>query len=154
MNRATLIAGIGGGLLTALLLAPATGTALGELARARSERADAAAVAATPTRLPPLVDAGARVRAVSEAEAGRAAAERLRRLAAGNGVLVEQVETVRGGGGLVRLRVRLSGSDRAVIALIDRIERDRPLLRFRSWRVTALSDSGLRLDGEAVGAWR
>jgi hypothetical protein len=154
MTRATLIAGAGAGLLTLLLLAPATGTALGKLAQARADRMAAAALARTPATRPPLLPSALRVRAANEAEAGRVVAARLRARAASAGVLVEQADRVRGGGGLVRLRLRLSGPDKAVVALADRLEREAPLLRFTRWRVGALPDGGARLDGEAVAAWR
>jgi hypothetical protein len=154
MTRATLIAGAAGGLLAVLLLAPATGTALGELSRARAARAEAAAFdTRSPTSLP-LVAPALRIVAPNEAEAARALASRVRTLAAQGGVLVEQAQGVRGSAGLARLRLRLSGPDKAVIALADRLERDAPLLRLRSWQITALGDGGLRLDGEAVAAWR
>lgn len=42
------------GLVAALLLAPAAGTALGDLAKARAERARIAALAARPAAPPPL----------------------------------------------------------------------------------------------------
>lgn len=151
MSRRALAAGSGGGLLAALLLAPATGTALGELARARAARAAAAAPMSAP---PALVAPGLRVAAASEAEARRVLANRIRTLSASSGVLTEQVAPLRGGAGLVRLRVRLSGPQKAVVALIERLEREAPLMRLRGWEVRALADGGLRVDGEAVGAWR
>jgi len=86
--------------------------------------------------------------------AAAALAQRVKRLAADGGVLVEQAARVPGGEGLVRLRLRLSGPDKAVVALTDRIEREAPLLRFASWQVSALAGGGLRVEGEAVAAWR
>jgi hypothetical protein len=155
MNRATLIAGIGGGLAALALLAPATGTALGELARAREAVGAARAAANAPmTRPVPLTAAGLRAPGGNETTAAAALAGRVRRLAAEGGVLVEQAGRVPGGEGLVRLRLRLSGPDKAVIALADRIEREAPLMRFAAWRVTALPGGGVRLEGEAVAAWR
>jgi hypothetical protein len=41
-----------------------------------------------------------------------------------------------------------------VIALIDGIERGTPLTRFRAWRATALTDGGVRVEGELVAAWQ
>lgn len=155
MNRATLIAGLGGGLVALALLAPATGTALGELARARGA-VDVARVAANaPAARPvPLTVAGLRAPGGNEAAAARALVERVRRLAAEGGVLVEQAARVPAGEGLVKLQLRLSGPDKAVIALADRIEREAPLTRFAAWRVAALPGGGVRLEGEAVAAWR
>lgn len=155
MNRATLIAGIAGGLVAVALLAPATGTALGKLERARAAVAQAQAVARAPTRAAvPLTAAGLRAPGGNEAAAARAQANRVRRLAAEGGVLVEQAEQAPGGEGLVKLQLRLSGPDKAVVALTDRIEREAPLLRFASWRASALAGGGLRVEGEAVAAWR
>jgi len=137
------------------MLAPATGTALGKLARARAAVAEAQAVARAPTRAAvPLTAAGLRTPGQNEAAAARAQADRVRRLAAEGGVLVEQATQVPGGEGLVRLQFRLSGPDKALVALVDRIEREAPLLRFASWRASALTGGGLRVEGEAVAAWR
>lgn len=155
MNRATLIAGIGGGVLALALLAPATGTALGKLTRARDGAARAGAAASAPPARPmPLTAAALRAPGGTEAAAATGLAARVRRLAADGGVLVEQAVRVPAGDGLVRLKLRLSGPDKAVVALTDRIEREAPLLRFASWRATALPGSGLRLEGEALAAWR
>lgn len=155
MNRATLIAGIGGGVVAVALLAPATGTALGKLAQARDTLVEARAAANAPAARPvPLTAAGLRAPGGSEAAAAGTLVARVRRLAAEGGVLVEQAVRAPAGEGLVRLRLRLSGPDKAVIALADRIEREAPLLRFAAWRASALPGGGLRIEGEAVAAWR
>lgn len=155
MNRATLIAGIGGGLVAVALLAPATGTALGKLGRARDALAEARAAVRAPVRAPvQLTAAGLRAPGGSEAAAAGALAARVRKLAADGGVLVEQAVRAPGGEGLVKLQLRLSGPDKAVVALADRIERAAPLLRFAAWRASALPGGGLRIEGEAVAAWR
>lgn len=155
MNRATLIAGIGGGLAAVALLAPATGTALGKLSRARATAVDARAAVSAPARAPvPLTAAGLRAPGGSEAAAAGAIAARVRKLAAEGGVLVEQAVRVPAGEGLVKLQLKLSGPDKAVVAMTDRIEREAPLLRFAAWRASALAGGGLRIEGEAVAAWR
>lgn len=155
MNRATLIAGIGGGLVAVALLAPATGTALGELSRARAAAFDAQVAVSAPVRAPvPLTATGLRAPGGSEVAAAGAIATRVRKLAAEGGVLVEQAARVPAGEGLVKLQLKLSGPDKAVIALTDRIEREAPLLRFAAWRASALAGGGLRIEGEAVAAWR
>lgn len=155
MKRATLIAGIGGGLVALTLLAPATGTALGELERARKAASEAEAMLRAPVMRPvPLTAAGLRAPGGNEAAAAAALASRVRRLAAEGGVLVEQAAGAPGSDGLLRLRLRLSGPDKAVIALAERIEREAPLTRFAAWRVAALPGGGIRLEGEAVAAWR
>lgn len=155
MNRATLIAGIVGGAVAVALLAPATGTALGKLARARTAAAAAQATVRMPTRAAvPLTAEGLRAPGGNEAAAAAALTARVRRLAAEGGVLVEQAARAPGGKGLVRVQLRLSGPDKAVVALTDRVEREAPLLRFATWRASALPGGGLRVEGEAVAAWR
>lgn len=155
MNRATLIAGVVSGLAAVALLAPATGTALGKLARARDEAARTRIAANAPAAQPvPLTATALRAPGGGEVAAADALTARVRRLAAEGGVLVEQAARMPASDGLVRLRLRLSGPDKAVIALSDRIEREAPLLRFAAWRMNALPDGGLRIEGEAVAAWR
>lgn len=155
MNRATLITGVVAGLAAVALLAPATGTALGELARARDDVARIRAAASGPVAQPvPLTAAALRAPGGNDAAAAKLLAAQVRRLAAAGGVLVEQAARVPAGEGLVRLQLRLSGPDKAVVALTDRIEREAPLLRFAAWRVHALPQGGLRIEGEAVAAWR
>jgi len=155
MNRATLIAGVLGGLTAAAALAPATGTALGKLAHAREAAGKAQAAVSAPARAPvPLIAAGLRAPGGNEAAAARGLVAHVRKVAAAGGVLVEQVAPGRGGEGLVKLQFRLSGPDKAVVALVDRIEREAPLLRFAAWRASALPGGGLRIEGEVVAAWR
>lgn len=153
--RATLTVGGGLGLLAVLLLVPATGTALGELEQARDDRAEAVAAAAKPHGASPaLVAGGLRVIAAGERGAADAVAARVRTLAARNGVLVEQAQPLKGGAGIGRVRLRLSGSSAAVVAMVDRLERASPLVRLVSWEAVALDGGGVRIEGEAVGAWR
>lgn len=155
MNRATLIAGVGSGLASVVLLAPATGTALGKLGRARDAVAEARVAVSAPARAPvPLTAAGLRATGGTEAAAAGALTARVQKAAADGGVLVEQASRVPGAEGLVKLHLRLSGPDKAVVALMDRIEREAPLLRFAAWRASALPGGGLRIEGEAVAAWR
>lgn len=155
MNRATLIVGIGGGLAAVALLAPATGIALGKLARARETVVEARIAARAPARaVVPLTAVALRAPGGSEAAAAGALTARVRKLAAEGGVLVEQAARVPAGEGLAKLQLRLSGPDKAVVALTDRIEREAPLLRFAAWRASALPGGGLRIEGEAVAAWR
>lgn len=146
--------GLGGGLLLALLLAPATGTSLGALAKARAERAAQIADrdAPMPARAPRV--AGAQLlRAADPAAARGALANRIRTQAARDGVLVEALAPVGAPPGLAVVRVRLSGPEKAVIALADRLERSAPVLRLRDWRVEPV-DGGVRLTAEAVAPWQ
>ncbi len=169
MNRATLIAGIGGGALALVALAPAVGTARGDLARARGDlarargdlalaRGDAAAArdaAARPVRPAPLLaDPGLRVAGGDPDAAARALAKRIRARAAQGGVLVERIAVEPGAPGMLSLRLRLSGPGKAVVALSDEIERGAPLVRLTTWRVVALPGDGLRLNAAAVAIWR
>ncbi|WP_342249824.1 GspMb/PilO family protein [Sphingomonas sp. OTU376] len=148
---------IGGlaGLAVALLLAPATGTALGELAAARAERAKFAAVAAQPAAPPPLLAPGLGLH-VADPAAGRAAIlQRVRGLAQSGGVLVEEAGVAAAPEGVVALRIRLSGAEKAVVALSDALERGKPLMRLRTWRIEPIPEGGgVRLIGEVVAAWR
>lgn len=155
MNRATMIAGIGGGLLAVGVLAPMTGTALGDLAKARAQQGAAATRAAIPDAPePPLLGTDLRMPGANGPRAAAAGIARVKAWAASGGVLVEQAEPVSTESGLVRWRVRLSGANKAVIALVDRIERERPLQRLARWQATALPEGGLRFEGEMVAAWR
>ncbi len=146
--------GIAGGLLLALVLAPATGTALGQLAEARRDHARLAALAAAPAAPLPVTAAGLAIEA-PDPRAARAAMEvRLQTLAKAGGVLVEETRPVAVPAGLVGLRLRVSGAEKAVIALGDAFERARPAMRLRNWRVEPMPGGGVRLTGEAVAAWQ
>lgn len=147
---------IGGiaGLVLALLLAPATGTALGKLAAARSEHARLAAEAARPAAPPPLLAPGLALGAADPA-AGRAKIMlRARALAQSGGVLVEEMSAAQAPAGVVALRIRVSGAEKAVVAFADVLERGRPLMRMRSWRIEPLPGGGVRLIGDVVASWQ
>ena len=140
--------GVGAGLVLALFLAPATGTALGRLAEARAGRvilADAVARAQAPT--PPLVPTAL------AAPSPETLVAQIRERAKAGGVLVEEAAP-QASGSLAVVRVRLSGPEKSVIALVDAIERGQPLVRLRGWRLAALTGGGVRLTGEAVAARR
>jgi hypothetical protein len=141
--------GVGAGLLIAALLAPVAVTALDELAAARSERARwAAATAAPEGRRGPLVARGLAIEGDSTVLAAR-----IRERARNGGVLVEALDALPGDGELVVVRLRLSGPEKAVLALVDSLEREAPLIRLRGWRIVAI-DRGVRLTGDAVAARR
>jgi hypothetical protein len=148
---------IGGlaGLAVALLLAPATGTALGNLTAARAGHAKLAELAARPAAAPPLLAPGLGLRAADPAGARAAILLRVRGLAQSGGVLVEEASIAPAPDGVVALRIRLSGPEKAVIALTDALERGKPLMRLRTWRIEPLTESeGVRLIGEVVAAWQ
>ena len=137
-----ILAGIVGGLAAALLLAPFTGTALGKLAEARSARVQYQQALAGSVDAPLVADD----QIITDAAA---LAARIRATAKQGGVLVEAAEA-RTGRDLATVRLRLSGPEKAVIALADALERGKPLVRFRAWRMDALDGGNVRLGGEAV----
>jgi len=143
-----------GGLIAVLLLAPLTGTALGKLAAARAEHARLAALMAEPVARSPLLAPGLAIDAHDVAGARGAMMTRIQTLAKTGGVLVEETSAARAPEGVAALRIRVSGAEKAVVALADALERTRPLMRLRSWRVEPVTGGGVRLIGELAGAWR
>lgn len=154
MKLSPIPAGAGIGLLAVLLLAPATGNALGKLAAARAERARVEALAAAPSVTPALLAPGLAIRAADAAPARAAMMNRLQGLAKAGGVLVEETSAARAPAGVAALRVRISGAEKAVVALADALERERPLMRLRSWRIEPVAGGGVRLIGDLVAAWQ
>ncbi|HVJ02775.1 MAG TPA: hypothetical protein VM662_11380 [Sphingomonas sp.] len=148
MTLSRLLVGAAAGLAGALLLAPATGTALGRLAAARAERDALRAEAAAPATLPALLAPGLSVGAASEVT------ERVQSLAKAGGVLIEEAAPKKAPAGVVALRVGASGPEKAVLAFADAVERGRPVMRLRGWRIEALPGGGVRLSGELVAATR
>jgi hypothetical protein len=145
MKLPPLAIGAGAGLLLAALLAPATGTALGKLGAARADRARLTAQLAAPQGTPPpLLASGLAL----GGDASQLAAT-IRERARSGGVLVEEASDVSPPGRLVIVRLRLSGPEKAVVALADALERDAPLIRLRGWRLAGI-EGGVRLTGEAV----
>jgi len=149
MRPSPLLLGVGAGLIGLLILSPLTGAALDDLAAARAQRAQMAQAAALPEHQAPILAKDNALGAM-DAAAGRAAMmARVQRLAKAGGVLVEETSVAPAPDGLVALRVRVSGAEKAVVALADAFERERPLMRLRSWRVEPVA-GGVRLTGEAV----
>ncbi|MCA1196808.1 hypothetical protein K9B35_02410 [Sphingomonas sp. R647] len=155
MRRGSVAMGLGGGLVAVALLAFPALDALEALWSARQTRADLTASLAAP-RAPvrPLVAPGLAIAAADRASAARSLAGRIRASAASAGVLVEVLSSAPSQSGIVTLRVRLSGPEKAVVAMLDGMERGTPLTRFRSWRASALADGGVRVEGEMVAAWQ
>jgi hypothetical protein len=139
------------GLAVAALLAPATGAALGELAIARAERDRLATAVKDGPRA--LLDDGLTAKAADRDAANAALIARIRQLAGRGAVLVEDATPIADPAGLARIKVRLSGSEDAVVALADSVERATPIARFASWRIEA-SGGAVRLQGEVVAPWR
>ena len=148
-----LVLGAGAGLLAVLALAPSTGTVLGELAAARAKRAELTAAAAAPERVAPIVASGLAIRAADPAAARAAMMARIQRLAKAGGILVEETGAVAVPEGLAGLRVRVSGAEKAVLAFAEAFERESPLMRLRRWRLEPVP-GGIRLTGDAIGAWQ
>ncbi|MBC9032514.1 hypothetical protein IAG41_08935 [Sphingomonas sp. JC676] len=141
------------GLVLALLIAPFAGTALGKLSVARAERDALAAAAKAPPGNVAVVAPGLAM-PVQDAAAARASImNRVQALAKAGGVLVEESSAVEVPSGLAMLRIRVSGAEKAVVALADALERGRPLIRLRSWQLVPIP-GGVRLTGEAVAAWQ
>jgi hypothetical protein len=149
-----LLLGIGAGLTGALLLVPATGSALGDLASARAERRALRAEAAAPATLQPLLAPGLALRAGDAAAARRLAAAHVQTLAKAGGLLVEDSGALPAPAGVVALRLRVSGAEKAVLGFADALDREKPVLRLRSWQIEALPGGSVRLSGELVGGWR
>lgn len=155
MRMGPIATGLGAGLVALALLAWPLASSLGRLGEARTARAEAGAHAALPDRAPSsLVSAGLALSGGDPGPATTALATRIRTLAANGGVLVEEMAPVAAPPGLVALRLRLSGGEKAVVALADTLEREAPLVRLSNWRMEALAGSGVRLQAQAIGAWR
>ena len=149
MKLPPLAIGAAAGLLIAAALAPATGTALGKLAAARAERAKLAGALAAPENAgAPMVVPGLALQGGPDALIAR-----IRERARGGGVLVEEANAIRRDGSLVVVRFRISGAEKAVIALADSLEREAPLVRLRTWKLVAIP-GGVRLSADAVGSYR
>ncbi len=151
MSRRPLLWGAFAGLVLAAILAPWTGASLGALAQARAVRAAAAAALAAPVDRTAPLQAALAFPAPGAPDAIR---QRVERLARGGGVLVEAIAPAAAGAPLVAVTLRVSGPEKAVLALADAIERERPLLRFQRWRIAPAEGGGVRLSGILVGATR
>ncbi|WP_294320043.1 hypothetical protein [uncultured Sphingomonas sp.] len=137
--------------IAALLVIPAC-DALGDLAAARAAR-DAAGVEASAT-VPPLATADAAFPSDNAADARARLTARVRADAARGGVLIETlVPDPAAPAPLAVLTLRASGTEKAVIAFADTLERARPAIRAQAWRLTA-APGGVRLDATLVAPWR
>lgn len=137
--------------LAVLLAIPACG-ALGDLAAARAGRDTARTDAGTTT--PPLVTADAAFPADDAADARARLSARVRADAAHGGVLVETLAADPAAPpALTMLTLRASGTEKAVVAFADTLERSRPPIRMRAWRLTS-APGGVQLDATLVAPWR
>lgn len=139
------------GVAVAAALIPSTVAALRDLRTARLERATLAQLAAGPTPTRAILVDGAALVARDRGAAADALAAALRARAVSSGLLVEGATPVPYEG-LARVRLRLSGSEDAVIAFADAVERGRPVIRFAEWRLQA-AGGRVTLEAVAVSAW-
>ena len=153
MNRRSLAMGVVGGVVALALLGPLTSDALEGLRAARTVHARLAAEARRPEAAPVLVAPGLAASARDEAAARAAILARVNMLARTGGVLVETVGAVPMPQGLAAVRLRVSGAEKALLAFADALERQRPLMRLRSWRLEPVA-GGIRLSGEVVAPWQ
>lgn len=145
--------GLGGGVAALVLLAPFTADALGTLRAAREIHAGLGAEARQPEAVGPAVKPGLALAAPDGASARSLILARVNGLAKAGGVLVETVAAVEMPNGVAAVRLRVSGAEKAVLAFADALERQRPAMRLRSWRVEPV-DGGVRLSGEVVAPWQ
>lgn len=137
--------------LAGLLAVPTVG-ALDDLATARADRAAARAdAAATPA---PVTVAAAAFPADDAGDAARRLATRIRADAARGGVLIESLAADPAAPApLAILTLRASGSEKAVVAFADQLERGGPPVRMAVWRLTSAA-GGVRLDARLIAPWR
>ncbi|UZK70516.1 hypothetical protein OKW76_05595 [Sphingomonas sp. S1-29] len=128
--------------------------AIADLGNARAAQAALAAeIAASP--LPPMLTDPQLTPAPDAATAVRRATLRLRRAATAGGVLVETLAPTEAAAPRVaRLTLSASGSEKAVLAFADGIERGDPVLRWRRWRLASVSGGAVRVEGEVLVPWR
>lgn len=137
--------------LAALLVVPTLG-ALDDLATARADRDAARAEAATAPA--PVTVAAAAFPADDATDAARRLGGRLRADAARGGVLIESLAADPAAPAPVTIMtLRASGSEKAVVAFADALERSGPPVRMAAWRLTA-APGGVRLDARLVAPWR
>ena len=140
------------GLAAAAALTPLAADAMRDLRAARVTRATLASLAAGPAPTRAIVVDGAAIVAPSAAAAADQLAARLRAGAGRGGLLVEQAAAVPSPA-LARVTLRVSGSEDAVIAFADAVERARPTMRFAAWTAEA-QGRRVTLSGEVVAPWR
>tara|TARA_B100000678_G_scaffold278266_1_gene272856 strand:- start:80 stop:529 length:450 start_codon:yes stop_codon:yes gene_type:complete len=143
------------GMAGAFAMTPAAIAELDARSEARLDLATLKArVAAAQQPQPPLLSPARTLRAGDATEARAKLASSLRRAAAGQGVLVEAIDPMTADKGLVRFSVRLSGNEKAVIALADEIERQDPVTRFADWRIEAVAQGQVRLSAQMIAPWQ
>jgi hypothetical protein len=147
------------GLRLILLGVAAVGTALERLEDSRFALARVEAVRARPVppRTPPP-PAGQFLQAASHAAAAEAAGARVRAAASASGVTLETIAPLPedlANPRLVRLALAARGTEPAMLAFVQAVERDDPPMRLQGWSIgrPAPDAPGLILQGSAVMAW-
>lgn len=149
--RAALAGGLGGVVCAGLIALPMV-EALDRLSARRAEHLEALARLNAPA---PTGEEALRFQADDAARAREFMAARVRRLAVANDVLVETMRAAPDGGpGIAQIELRLSGREKAVLAVADGIEREGGAVRWRSWRMSAPNEGAARIEGRLAGAWR
>lgn len=146
--------GVAGGVAALLVLSPFTADALGKLDAARTVRARLAQDARQPEAAAPLLKPGLALEAPDEPAARALILARIAGLSKAGGVLVETVNPLPMPNGSAAVRLRVSGAEKAVLAFADALERQRPVMRLRAWRVEPIGDGGVRLSGEVLAPWQ
>lgn len=156
MMRSAVPVGLAVGGALAVLLAWPAADAWFDLADARGEAAVLARATAAPAPAPaPLIERDRALRAADAAAARGALAGAIRALAQRQSLLVEEVAPAAAPGDrLAAVRFSLSGSEKAVLAMVEALEGDRPLARLRDMDLESLPDGSLRLSGTLVAPWR
>ncbi len=136
----------------ALLLAIPAAGALRDLTAARQARAMARADGASVPG--PVAVASTAFPANDAADARARLTARIRADAAQGGVLIESIASdAAAPAPLAAVTLRASGSEKAVLAFADALERSGQPVRMATWRLTA-APGGVRLDARLVAPWR
>jgi hypothetical protein len=125
-----------------------------DLSDARAARAAATMSVRESRSAVPLLRDDATMRASDAMAARRAMAGTVIGRGRAGGLLIERVAPARGTPRLAAIVVQLSGPEAGVIALIDHVERQRPVMRFSQWRMEAADNGAVRFSGVLIAPWR
>ena len=146
--------GAAAGAVVLLVLSPVVADALAALDAARTVHARLGEAAKRPDTAAPLVRSGMAMAAPDETAARALILARVNGLSKAGGVLVETVGAAPMPHGLAGLRLRVSGAEKAVLAFAEALERQRPVMRLRSWKVEPIAGGSIRLSGEVLAPWQ
>lgn len=154
--RGLLALGLAAGSVAAAVLTPQAERALDRLAAARTARAIAESQAARPAEtgeIPLAADVGT-LKAGSRDQADALLGRRIRDLARRQGVLVETLAIDADMPHLARIRFSASGNEKAVLALVDALERERPMVVLTRWAFRGLDGGSVRIEASAAAPWK